>query len=98
MVRARRRPGTEGMRTALIIVGGLLLLGVFLLIGRKIGGAETMVLAAKIFLPIWLAGTLWNMWVGVSRAGYSVAEEWPIALAIFAVPAIAASYVWWKYP
>jgi hypothetical protein len=85
------------MRTILIILGGLVLLGLFLFGGRWIGGAGTMVTAAKVFIPIWLAAALYNMWVGVSQAGYSVAEELPIFLLIFAVPAIVAAFVWWKY-
>jgi hypothetical protein len=87
------------MRTAIIIVGGLLLLGLFVLIGRLLGGGATqsMVMAAKLFLPVWLVLALINMWIGVSRAGYSVAEELPIFLAIFALPAIAAAFIWWKF-
>jgi hypothetical protein len=37
------------------------------------------------------------MWVGVNRAGYSVTEELPIFLLIFAIPAGVASFVWWKF-
>jgi hypothetical protein len=44
----------------------------------------------------WLAATGFNMWVGVSRAGYSVGEEMPIFLLLFAVPAIAAILLRWK--
>jgi hypothetical protein len=36
------------------------------------------------------------MWIGVSRAGYSVAEELPIFLLIFALPAAGAGLAWWK--
>jgi len=32
----------------------------------------------------------------VSRAGYTVLEELPIFLLIFAHPAALAAYVWWK--
>jgi hypothetical protein len=87
------------MRTIIIILGGLLLLGVCLLGGRLISGsgAVTMVTAAKIFIPVWLVAALLNMWVGVSRAGYSVAEELPIFLLIFAIPAVVASWIWWKF-
>ncbi len=50
------------MRTAMIILGGFVLLGLCVLIGRLIGGANTqsIVTAAKVFLPIWLAGALYN--------------------------------------
>jgi len=55
------------MRTALIIVGGLLLLGLCPLAGRWIGGSNaTMVTAAQIFIPIWLVAAGVNMWVGVA--------------------------------
>ena len=59
--------------------------------------AAAMVTAAKVFIPIWLGAALFNMWMGVSRAGYSVAEELPIFLAIFAIPAGVAVFVWWKF-
>jgi len=86
------------MRTVIIIVGGIVLLGICLLVGRWIGGGTaTMVAGAKIFLPIWLAAALVNMWIGVARAGYSVAEELPIFLLIFAIPAAVAAFVWWKF-
>ena len=87
------------MRTMLFIAGGLVLLGVFLGIGRVVGsgGVAGMVGTAKLFLPVWLAVALYNMWMGVAKAGYSVGEELPIMLLIFAVPAAVAGIVWWKY-
>jgi hypothetical protein len=86
------------MRTAVIILGGFVLLGLCLLAGRLIGGSSAMmVLAAKIFIPIWLAAALLNMWVGVARAGYSISEELPIFLLIFALPAGVAAFAWWKF-
>lgn len=87
------------MRTLIIVAGGLLLLGIALLAGRWIGGAGNapLVTAARIFIPIWLVIAGINMWVGVARAGYSVADELPIFLLIFAVPAAAAAFIWWKY-
>jgi hypothetical protein len=80
----------------MIIVGGLLLLGVFVFAGRLLGGGtpQSMVTATKLFLPVWLVAALVNMWIGVSRAGYSVAEELPIFLAIFLIPGIAAAFIW----
>ncbi len=86
------------MRTVTIILGGFLLLGLCLLAARWIGGTGTMATAARVFIPIWLAVALLNMWVGVARAGYSVGEELPIFLLIFAAPALVALLVWWKSP
>ncbi len=89
---------TERMRTAIIIVGGVGLLGLFALVGWWLGGGpQSTITAAKLFLPLWLAVALINMWLGVSRAGYSVAEEFPIFLAIFAIPAAAAAFIWWRF-
>jgi hypothetical protein len=87
------------MRSIMIILGGLLLLSILLFVGRRIASADTtsMVMAAKVFIPVWLLAALVNLWVGVARAGYSVAEEFPIFLGIFLVPAVVAAFVWWKY-
>jgi len=86
------------MRTVIVIVGGLVLLGLFVLAGRLLGGGNTqsMMTAVKLFLPVWLVAALINMWIGVSRAGYSVAEELPIFLAIFLIPGFAAAFLWWR--
>ena len=85
------------MRTIVIIAGGLGLLVVALLVGRWMGGTPTMVTFAKVFVLVWLAVALLNMWMGVTRAGYSVAEEFPIFLVIFAIPAAVALFIWWKW-
>ena len=37
------------------------------------------------------------MYLGVKRAGYSVADEAPIFLLVFAVPAAIALVTWFKY-
>jgi hypothetical protein len=87
------------VRTAAIIAAGFVLLGLFLLVARWIDGADTKttVVAAQVFIPVWLAAAGINMWIGVSQAGYSVAEELPILLLIFAPPAAAAAFVWWNF-
>ena len=86
------------MRSAIIIVGGLLLLGAFLLVGRYVGrdASDAMAKAALAFVPVWLVAAGVNMWMGVARAGYSVADEAPIFAIIFAVPAAVALFVWWR--
>jgi hypothetical protein len=86
------------MRTIVIIVGGLVVLGLFALAGWRLGGgAQSMVTAAKIFIPVWLVAALINMWIGVSRAGYSIAEELPIFFVIFIIPAAVAVFIWWRF-
>lgn len=85
------------MRTAVIILAGLVILGLGAFAGWRFGGARSMVIAAKIFIPVWIIAALINMWIGVSRAGYTVAEELPILLVIVVVPGAAAAFLWWKY-
>jgi hypothetical protein len=86
------------MHTLNVISGVILLLGVSLLLGRWIGGAAATVIATtiKYFLVLWLVATLVNMWVGVSQAGYSIKDEAPVALLVFAVPALVAIAIWWR--
>ncbi|PKA45017.1 hypothetical protein N2599_32550 (plasmid) [Rhizobium sullae] len=85
------------MHMLLVIIGGVVLLGVFALFGKLWGGdVAGVATAAKAFIPLWLAVTLVNMWVGVTRAGYTVAQELPILLVVFAVPAALAAVVAWR--
>ena len=88
-----RRPG-EVMHTLQMIAFGLALLALVLWLGRVKGrtGAATggTRLAALVFLPVWAAVSLANLWVGVSRAGYGLQEEAIVLLAVFGVPAAAA--------
>lgn len=85
------------MHVILVMIGGGILLGLFLLFGWLWGdSAASMALAAKLFIPVWLLVAVTNMWAGVHHAGYSVREESPILLLVFTVPAIAAGIaVWW---
>ena len=82
------------MHTIMVVLGGFLVLGICLLAGRLM---KAMPIAALIFIPIWFGAALINLWIGVSRAGYSVAEELPIFLAVFAIPAVVAVFIWWKF-
>src|SRR5687768_2479238 len=86
------------MRSVMIMLGGFVVLGLCLLIGRFLGatGTPSLVTGATIFIPIWLIVAAINMWVGVAHAGYTVTEEFPIFLFIFTVPAAAAAFLW-KY-
>ena len=78
------------MHMLLVIVGGAVLLGVFLLFGKLWGGDPAgMATGARLFVPAWLVVALVNMWVGVNKAGYTVAEELPILLVVFAVQGVA---------
>lgn len=86
------------MHVLMVIGAGLLLLAVFVLFGWLWGAsAAGMALAAKAFMPLWLLVAGINMWVGVTHAGYSVRQELPILLLVFAVPAIAAGIAIWQF-
>lgn len=85
------------MHVAMVIAGGVVLLGVFLLFGKLWGtDAAALALAAKAFIPVWLAVSGINMWVGVSHAGYSMREELPILVIVFLVPAALAGLAIWR--
>ncbi|GAA5165117.1 hypothetical protein GCM10025770_20140 [Viridibacterium curvum] len=85
------------MHTIMILVGGFLLLALCLLVGRMQGRRPALARAALVFIPLWLIGAAINMAVGVLQAGYSVAEELPIFLAIFAIPTAPAALLWWRF-
>jgi hypothetical protein len=84
--------------TLKVITGGLVLLGLFLLGGRLLSASAPslgMAGAMRWFIPLWLIAAAVNLWIGVTRAGYSVAEEAPIFLIVFAVPAGVALVLAW---
>lgn len=87
------------MRTLTILAAGLLVFaGLFLysrLFAQHYPHAVTWVTWS--FVAAWLGATVFNLWVGVSHAGYSVREELPILLLLFGVPAAVALLVRWKF-
>jgi hypothetical protein len=85
------------MHTIMVIAGGLGLLAASLAAGHWFGGENGLKSAPKIFLALWLAASLVNMWVGVTRAGYTVAQELPMLLIVFGVPAACAGFALWKF-
>ena len=86
------------MHMAMVIGGGIGLLGLFLLFGKLWGvPSPEYGLAARIFIPVWLAVALLNMWIGISRAGYSFRDELPILFVVFLVPAALAGVAIWRF-
>lgn len=86
------------MHMLMVILGGVVLLGLFLLFGQLWGTAPaSLVTAAKIFVPVWLCVAIVNLWVGVSKAGYTIAQELPILLLVFAIPALLALAAIWHF-
>jgi hypothetical protein len=87
------------MRTALFLLAGLLLLASFLVLAKLFSSnyVSAAGVATTAFVLLWLALTGFNMWVGVTKAGYSASEEWPVLLLLFGVPAIVAGVLKWKF-
>ncbi|MBG6467231.1 hypothetical protein GHV10_01375 [Pseudomonas aeruginosa] len=84
------------MHVTLVIAGGIVLLGLFLLFGKLWDAGPA--LAAGLFLPTGLAVALVNLWGGVQHAGYGLREELPIRLLGFLVPAALAGVAIWLAP
>ncbi len=86
------------MRTGLFLLAGFLLLTASLIVGKLFStnfpGSTTV--ATVLFVVLWFVVASFNMWVGVAKAGYPVAEELPILALIFGVPAAVAILVKWK--
>jgi hypothetical protein len=87
------------MRTALFIAVGLTVWAAGVGITRHVVGASSssMMTVTVLFLAVWFLVAAINMWVGVTRAGYSFAEELPIFFLIFLVPAVIAGVAKWKF-
>jgi hypothetical protein len=87
------------MRTGLFLLAGLLLLAAFLILGKLFStnypGATMTALIG--YVALWFIIAALNMWIGVSKAGYSVAEELPIFAFIFIVPSAVAILLKWKF-
>lgn len=83
------------MRTILFLASDLLLIGSALIAGKlffeHFPSALNWALAS---LALWLAITGANMWIAVSKVGYSVAEELPILVLLFAAPTAAVLVRW----
>ena len=85
------------MHTIIVVAGGFGLLALCAILGRLLVGPSGIATAALVFLPLWFVGAGINMYIGVKSAGYSVADEAPIFVVVFAIPAAAALFTWWKF-
>ena len=86
------------MRTALVLLGGFALWALALGGARLLAaGSDSALSSATIgFIALWLALAAANLWIGVTRAGYSFLEELPIFALIFLLPATVAALVRWE--
>lgn len=87
------------MRTVFILASGLLVFGGLFFYSRLFVEhfPSAVTTATYAFVALWLAATVFNMWIGISHAGYSLREELPIMLLLFTVPAAVALFVRWKF-
>jgi len=87
------------MRTLLFLLVGFLFLAACVVLGRLFSANyPSATYAATItFISLWLGISAFNLWVGVSKAGYTLADDLPIFLLIFAVPAAAAIVLKWRF-
>ena len=73
------------MHILMMVVGGLVALGVFILAAVLLG--RTLADGARVFIFPWLVAALVNMGVGVYWANIPVSVEIPVLLVVFGVPA-----------
>ncbi len=78
------------MRTLIFIVVGLALAA----LSVRLAPATHRTLAVSAFTVVWLGVAALNLRTGLSH-GYTLAEELPIHVVLFGLPALAAWGVWW---
>jgi hypothetical protein len=79
------------MRTLLFIVGGIILWAVIMGLTKLFHNqASSSWRPLAIFAAVWLLVTSWNVWVGITQAGYTLLEELPIFLLTYLIPIAVA--------
>jgi len=85
------------MRTLLFIVGGIALWAIITGVTKVVGNQTVNSWMPTIaFAVIWFLIAGWNMWVGVTQAGYTFMVELPIFLLIYLLPVAIAAFVKYK--
>lgn len=79
------------MHTVMVISCGLILFAILALLARVIAPLRPHYFL--VFVVLWFIGAAFNMWVGVTQAGYSFMFELPFFLVVFLVPVIIASVI-----
>jgi hypothetical protein len=87
------------VRTVWFMLAGFLLVGASFILGKLFleTHPQANTWATSLFIVIWLALATTNLVAGVTHAGYTVAEELPIFLVIFGVPAVCMLLLRWKF-
>ena len=73
------------MHTLMLVVGGLLALGIFVLAAVLLG--RSVADGARVFVWPWLAASVVNMLLGVYWANIPFSLELPVLAVVFGVPA-----------
>jgi hypothetical protein len=86
------------MRTYLFLGAGVLMLAASCILGKLFSETYPTALAwsTGLFIVVWCALAALNLFAGVTRAGYGVAEELPIFLLIAGIPVVAMIVLRWK--
>ena len=81
------------MRTASIILSGIVIWAVSILLARRFGkpGGTAVEDTTLAFSTIWLLASATNMWIGITQAGHSLREELPVFALTFGLPAAVAA-------
>lgn len=82
------------MRTLIVIIGGIILWAVIIGLAKLFHDhASSSWKPIAIFAVIWLMITSWNIWVGITQAGYTFMEELPIFLLTYLLPLAVAVFI-----
>lgn len=83
------------MHMLMMTVLGLVLLAAFWFVGRQLNAraGRQVVNGPRLFLPVWLAVSVYNGYVGVTKAGYSVQAELLVHIVVFGLPAAVAIFL-----
>jgi hypothetical protein len=79
------------MHTLMLVAGGLVALGLFVLIAILLKRSPAD--GARYFVLPWLVASLVNLYLGVSRAGIPVTTEILVLIVVFGVPAAVAWFI-----
>jgi hypothetical protein len=77
----------------ILVVIGLIVLALFVLVGRFAGGRGHGADGARAFIWVWLLAAIANGAVGVLQAGIPLLNEVGAFIPIFGVPALVAWYL-----
>jgi hypothetical protein len=83
------------MHPMALVGGGFVLLAVFVLGARFTGLSMTG--AALAFIPFWLVSVFFSQRCDGTRIGGAAAGKLSSLAVVYAIPVLAALYLWWTY-